>query len=43
MTETRERTEPEDPATLSVHLRNHEPASAGNASTRRSGATGGGA
>ncbi|MEO3764334.1 hypothetical protein [Streptomyces sp. B8F3] len=43
MTETPERTESEDPATLSVHLRNHEPAPAANACTRRSGATGGGA
>lgn len=39
MTETRESTESEDPATLSVHLRNQPAAPAG---TRCSGATGGG-
>ncbi len=42
MTETRESTESEDPATLSVHLRNHPSAPAGSTRTRCSGATGGG-
>lgn len=42
MTETRERTEHEDPATLSVNVRNHELAPPGNAFTRCSGAAAGG-
>jgi hypothetical protein len=42
MTESRERKEPEDPATLSVNLRYHQLAPAGNAVTRCSGAAEGG-
>lgn len=42
MTETRESTESEDPATLSVHLRNQPAAPPANVRTRCSGATVGG-